>query len=1039
MNLEPNHQSSSRPLLHLIVTVVILLTLMHLAMFVVWRPAPIIQPLPWIIPMLDAVMIVIASSVGFLAMVRYRVLRDPISYWTGMGFVGFSVGCVFYLLAWPGLLPNGGSVIGHFPSTAAWVSLPVMSILAICLLAADLSNWPGDTALSGRSWLRLLCGWIILVILGGVLTMIIEESLPVLVEATGAFTHLALAWGCGNIFLFALGTVLSARFYLRTGDTLSGCVSFTQMVFAFTMLMAVYGRNRYGLIFFLDRFTVVIGFLIMQFGLLSDYVRLFKCELEKSRILEVAATELRESQNRLMLATRTANVGIWDLNVRNNTLTWDDTMFRLYGITPDQFSGGYEAWQKGVHLEDLPRADEEVQMALRGEKEFDTEFRVVWPDESIHYIKAKALVQRDASGQAVHLLGTNWDITEIKHAEESLVKLSHAIEQSPVSIVITNIKGEIEYVNPKFTQMTGYSFEEVFGKNPRILKSGELPPEEYKELWEIITSGNTWQGEFHNKRKNGELFWEAATISPIMSNQGKISSFIAIKEDITDRKQAERVLRGSEARFRTLIENAPLAVGIGRDGVSLYANNNYLKMFGFERLDEIVGQPITDHWSPEWRELIVERGRQRSMGLPVPTEYEAVAQSADGSRFPAQIAVTEMDLPDGLATVAFITDLTERKKLEEQLFQSQKMESIGRLAGGIAHDFNNLLTPIFGYSEMLRMNTADDSPDRIKFDSIIMAADRARVLTQQLLSFSRKQVLEMRTVDLNDVVNTFYEILRRTVRENIAIRLNLTNDKLGIRADKNQLEQIIMNLVVNSQYAIKDKGIITVETVPVTLDDEFVCQHAVVAAGKYVMLAVTDTGCGMDEETLSHVFEPFFTTKGSEGSGLGLATVYGLIKQHNGFIWVYSEAGKGTAFKLYFPIIDESPQINVEAVQERPALNGDGRTILLVEDNAMVRKLVFDLLVSHGFTVIVGENSGEALKGSEGKHIDLMVSDVVMPDLNGPDLYQRLLKTHPDLKVLYMSGYTNNIIVHHGVLDEGINFIQKPFSVNDMAKKSKRF
>ena len=645
-----------------------------------------------------------------------------------------------------------------------------------------------------------------------------------------------------------------------------------------------------------------------------------------------------------------------------------------------------------------------------------------------------------ASGDCPLFFAAARDITERKCIEDKL-RLSEErfrtiFEKSPVGIALLGKKREFILTNQRYREFLGYSEAEIIELGP----AGVLHPDDLEPS--IALSDKLRSGQiplFHMEqryiRKDGQVVWSDTHITALRDHDGQVLHTIGWVLDITDRKQTDQVLRESEARFRTLIENAPLAIGIGRDGVNLYANDKCLKMFGLERLDEIVGRPIADFWSPEWRALIEERSHKRSMGLPVPSEYEAVAQRADGSQFPAQIAATLMDLPDGLATVAFITDLTERKILEEQLIQSQKMDSIGRLAGGIAHDFNNLLTPILGYSELLKKKVPDDNPDRVKFDNIILAADRARVLTQQLLTFCRKQVLEMKSIYLNNVVTSFYEILRRTVRENIDIRLHLTNDKLCIKADKNQLEQIIMNLVVNSQYAIKDNGVITIETLPVTLDDEFVSQHFVVKAGNYLMLVVTDTGCGMDKEMLSHVFEPFFTTKGSEGSGLGLAIVYGLVKQHNGFIWVYSEVGKGTVFKLYFPIIEENPQINVRAVPEQPVLNAAGRTILLVEDNAMVRNLMLDLLVSHGFTVIVGENPKDALKASEGKDIDLMVSDVVMPDLNGPDLYQRLLKTHPDLKVLYMSGYTNNIIVNHGVIDEGINFIQKPFSIDDMAKK----
>lgn len=381
------------------------------------------------------------------------------------------------------------------------------------------------------------------------------------------------------------------------------------------------------------------------------------------------------------------------------------------------------------------------------------------------------------------------------------------------------------------------------------------------------------------------------------------------------------------------------------------------------------------------------------------------------------------------------TAAKEKKLLLEQLNQSQKMESIGRLAGGVAHDLNNLLTPIVGYTDLLKRDYAQDRSAVERMDHILTASEKAKGLVQQLLSFSRKQILDMKTIDLNQILSSFHEILRRTIRENIDIQMRLSQELCGIRADKNQLEQIIMNLAINAQDAIEGNGRITFETAPVVLDEEYARQHVGVKPGRYFMLAVSDNGCGMDNETLNQIFEPFFTTKGvGKGSGLGLATVYGLVKQHGGNVWVYSEPGKGSIFKIYFPAVEGRPADEREAVPEY-CVTAMNCAILVVEDNEIVRDMVREILTNYGCRVIEARGPRQALEIVNGKHLDLLVTDVVMPDMNGPELYRRLSESYPGLKVLYMSGYTQNVIVHNGALSEGINFIQKPFTVHEFGRK----
>lgn len=517
----------------------------------------------------------------------------------------------------------------------------------------------------------------------------------------------------------------------------------------------------------------------------------------------------------------------------------------------------------------------------------------------------------------------------------------------------------------------------------------------------------------------------------------------ALEAELVERTRMEHALRESDAHIRMLLDNTEEGIfGIDLNGNCTFCNLSCLRMLGYDEEKELYGIHLHDlihHTHPDGtpypgHECKVYEAYH--LGRKVHIQNEVLWRS-DGTSFPVEYwshPVFENGRISG-AVVTFL-DISQRKQLEDQLIQAQKMESIGRLAGGVAHDFNNLLTPIIGYTEFLRQDLADNGKSLAMVQQIMKAAQRSKELVQQLLSFSRKQILEMKLIDINQVINSFHGILRRIVRENIDLRLYLTQESYGIRADRNQIEQVIMNLVVNSQDAISEGGAISIETSPVLLDDEYATLHTDVTPGRYLMLAVTDNGSGMDPATRQRIFEPFFTTKGiGKGTGLGLATVYGIVRQHSGNIWVYSEPGKGTTFKIYFPIIDAELPVVQRPLTEITNFTCERCSILVVEDNEMVRTLVHELLERHGFEVLSAGSPHEALQLCKGRDLDLLIADVVMPDMTGPELHAKLLGTYPGLKVLYMSGYTNNVIVHQGVLDEGIHFIQKPFAISSFVQK----
>ncbi|MDD2856528.1 MAG: ATP-binding protein, partial [Desulfuromonadaceae bacterium] len=403
-----------------------------------------------------------------------------------------------------------------------------------------------------------------------------------------------------------------------------------------------------------------------------------------------------------------------------------------------------------------------------------------------------------------------------------------------------------------------------------------------------------------------------------------------------------------------------------------------------------------------------------------------------GEKIPIEFTCSGAMFQGELLGVTVIREISDRLVLEAQLLQQQKLESVGLLVGGIAHDFNNLLAPIFVYSEMIRNRFPEGDVNQKQASAINQSASKAKELIKQLLTFSRKQELEVKQIDLNEIITAFSEILRRTIRENVIINTSLDSESCQIIADRTQIEQILLNLVVNAQDAITGNGRITIGTAQVMLDDEYCAIHPGSRPAAYIMLTVSDNGCGMDNKTLEHIFEPFFSTKAlGSGTGLGLSTVYGIVRQHDGMVNVQSTPGNGTSFIIYLPKAKIDHEVtNSSEISDTERVTAASATILLVEDNEMVMDMTRELLESCGYTVLSAWLPEEALVIAlrDPGRIDLLLSDVVMPQMSGPELYQRLKDVIPDLKVIYMSGYTNNVVVHKGALDEAAVFIAKPFT-----------
>ncbi|HUA15906.1 MAG TPA: PAS domain S-box protein [Verrucomicrobiae bacterium] len=499
-------------------------------------------------------------------------------------------------------------------------------------------------------------------------------------------------------------------------------------------------------------------------------------------------------------------------------------------------------------------------------------------------------------------------------AEESLRKLSLAVEQSADAIIVTDRSGIIEYVNPAFETLTGYTREEIRGKTPRILKSGEQDRETYQQMWGTILSGSVFRGILVNRKKSGELYYVEESISPVRDADGAITHFIS-------------------------------------------------------------------------------NGR----------------------------------------------DLTDRLRLEAQLLQAQKMDAIGRLAGGVAHDFNNLLTIITSYAELALDSVPRESPLEAKLQEILAAARRAALLTRQLLAFSRKQPRALRVTDINQVISDITRTLPRLIGEDVSCGF-VPGENLGaVRVDPVQIEQILMNLAANARDAMPQGGHLRIETSSVILDEEYIHDKpAVIPKGNYVLITVSDNGTGISPEDLSHIFEPFYTTKDpGKGTGLGLATVYGIVKQNKGFIWPYSEPGRGSVFRIYLPCFAvKGRTVEMDAVDPKNPAKGS-ETILLVEDEDSVRRATAESLQLQGYTVLEARDGLDALTVAKnhGAIIHLAVTDVVMPNMSGGELARQLLQVRPEMKLLFVSGYAGQTVLDHKVFDLETNFLQKPFSLKQLSAK----
>jgi PAS domain S-box-containing protein len=625
-------------------------------------------------------------------------------------------------------------------------------------------------------------------------------------------------------------------------------------------------------------------------------------------------------------------------------------------------------------------------------------------------------------------------VSEHARLRDREVRFRRLFESGVAGVIVSDFDGNFKEANDAFLRMLGYSHEEMLAGrlNWGVISPLDRVVPDTEERAQLRATGFLPLSERVYVHKDGRHI-AALVGSAALAGTTECITYVT---DISARKEAETGLRKSEEQYRALFEHSPISKLLcDKDSLRFLAvNDAAIRGYGYSR-NEFLKMTLKDILPPENVESVVARIRTIGEGTTKPGSRKH--RKKDGSLIDVEISVHSF-VVGGKSTMLIVAlDVTERNRMEGQLRQAQKMEAIGCLAGGVAHDFNNLLSIILSYSDMLASGLKSGDPMRDDLEEILGAGKRAADLTRQLLAFSRKQILQPKILDLNVTIGSVAKMLRRLVGTDVELTV-VGDPGLGkVKADPGQVEQVLLNLVVNARDAMPSGGKLTIETANVDLDSSYTAPHVNVKPGKYVMLAVTDTGSGMDAKTRERIFEPFFTTKEKgKGTGLGLSTVFGIVQQSEGNVWVYSEPGEGTTIKVYLPQADSGCEVSIEAAPVIRTRRGS-ETILLVEDEEAVRVLARTILERHGYHVLEAQNGGDALLICEQHKatIHLLLTDVVMPRMSGRKLAERLAALRPEMKVLFMSGYTDDSVVRHGVLDSDVAFLQKPITPETLTRK----
>ncbi len=778
-------------------------------------------------------------------------------------------------------------------------------------------------------------------------------------------------------------------------------------------------------------------------------LRLAKRELANANRAEDARTE---SEQRFRVLADNAPVLVWMSDVDAKCDHFNKAWLTFTGRSLEQELGA--GWTDDIHHDDIQHYLGTYRSAFSARRAFTLEHRLRRCDGQYRWVLNNGVPRFTETGAFAGYIGSCVDISDQKEAaaalssanamllgrtQDATARLAAIVEGSEDAIFAYNLDGVLTDWNQAATRLYGYSAEEAIGHNLLMM----VPPSRQNETKEILNAvafgERIQQFETVRQKKDGSLIDVSFTISPIIGRDGTIIGGSTIVRDITSRKRMEEALQQSEERFQLVAQATKDAIwdlDIRSGGV--WRSETFWKKFGYPPRDT---EPDITGWKdllhPEdrdrvWNEFQTALSR-RSDSYEVEYRFRRSDDSYAVVLDRAYIVYNETKQP--IRAIGAITDLSDRRELEEQFRQAQKMEAVGRLAGGVAHDFNNLLMVITAYTGMTREKLNDDGL-RNNLAEVQKAAERGASLTHQLLAFSRKQVLLPRIIDLNSVVDDSVKMIQRLIGEDIELNVALGKPLWAVKADPGQVVQVLMNLCVNARDAMRDGGELRIETKNVSVDEEAARERPAFVPGIYAVLVVSDTGTGMTKEVQAHLFEPFFTTKESgRGTGLGLSTVYGIVKQSGGYIWVDSEVGRGSTFSIYLPAVDAplttiiTPEIN--------QTEGQGETILLAEDDNALREAISEYLNGQGYTVLLAGDGAEALNIARlhAGSIRVLVTDMVLPKLSGAELAREVIMMSPNVMTLYMSGYTDRGLVDYDPANSRTGFLQKPFALQTLLQK----